>query len=167
VNGGYEVATVVAIETVRGALSALLTEIMDQPRGYVLDDGDAVFQTLAGITAEEASRPVSGQSASIAAQVNHLRFYVDAVINREENADWDGSWKVGPVNDAEWQDLIDRLKVAMDKVRAFTETFEDWDERYIGGAIAIIAHCAYHLGEIRQGIGVLRTYPVAHAGVEE
>jgi hypothetical protein len=27
----------------------------------------------------------------------------------------------------------------------------------MGGAIAIIAHCAYHLGEIRQGIGVIRT----------
>lgn len=149
-------ASVVAVESIRNALLALLTEIMDEPQNYVLDDGDAVFQTLAGITAEEASRPVSGQSANLAAQVNHLRFYIDAVINRDEHADWDGSWKVGAVNDAEWQELINRLKDSTDKVRAFTESFEDWDERYLGGAIAIIAHCAYHLGEIRQGIGVIR-----------
>jgi hypothetical protein len=33
----------------------------------------------------------------------------------------------------------------------------DWpSEREIGGAIAIIAHSAYHLGEIRQALCTLR-----------
>jgi hypothetical protein len=147
----------IPVEAFRRAVLMLLEEVMSQVNGYVLDKGDSMFETLATVTAEEASIPVSKQSANLAAQVNHVRFYIDAVINREENADWDGSWKVGAVNDAEWKDLIDRLRVATDKVRAFTETFDKWDERYMGGAIAIIAHCAYHLGEIRQGIGVIRT----------
>lgn len=151
----------IPVDVFRRSVLLLLDEIMSSVNGYVLDEGTSMFDTLAGISAEEASRPVSAQSANLAAQVNHVRFYIDAVINRQENADWDGSWKIGEVTEAEWQDLIERLRVATDKVRAFTETFEDWDERYIGGAIAIIAHCAYHLGEIRQGIGVLRSNRVA------
>jgi hypothetical protein len=49
------------------------------------------------------------------------------------------------------------LKDAVARAKAFMETFDQWNERYLGGAIAIIAHTAYHLGEIRQGIGVLRS----------
>jgi hypothetical protein len=154
----------IPVDAFRRAVLTLFDEIMSSVNGYVLDRGTSMFETLATISAEEASIPVSAQSANLAAQVNHARFYIDAVINRTENADWDGSWQVGEVTDAEWQDLIERLRVATDKVRTFTETFEDWDERYIGGAIAIIAHCAYHLGEIRQGIGVLRTNRAAAVG---
>jgi hypothetical protein len=147
----------IPVDAFRRAVLLLLDEIMDKVHNFVLDEGTSMFETLASITAAEASIPVSAQSANLAAQVNHVRFYIDAVINRQENADWDGSWQVGAVTDAEWQALIDRLREATGKVRAFTETFNDWDERYMGGAIAIIAHCAYHLGEIRQGIGVIRS----------
>lgn len=67
-------ANVVAVEVVRNALLMLLDEIMEQVNGYVLDRGTSMFETLATISAEEASRPVSKQSASLAAQVNHTRF---------------------------------------------------------------------------------------------
>jgi hypothetical protein len=144
-------------DVVRGALLTILDEIMSRVGGYVLDDGTSMFETLTGISALEASRPVSSQSANLASQVNHVRFYVDAVLDQTENADWDGSWQVGAVTDAEWHALIERLRVSTERTRQFIQTFEQWDARYLGGAIALIAHCAYHLGEIRQGIGVLRT----------
>jgi hypothetical protein len=116
-----------------------------------------MFETLATITAEEASIPISSQSASLAAQVNHVRFYIDALLEQRQNADWAGSWRVGTVTEAEWQDLIARLQSSTEQARTFIQTFDGWDERFMGGAIAIVAHCAYHLGEIRQGICVLRS----------
>lgn len=79
------------------------------------------------------------------------------MLARSENNDWDGSWRVGAVDDEEWQALVARLRESVQRARAFVDTFEEWDERYLGGAIGIIVHTAYHLGEIRQGIGVLRS----------
>jgi hypothetical protein len=61
------------------------------------------------------------------------------------------------VDDADWQSLIARLRDSAGQAKQFMETFDGWDDRYLGGAIALIAHTAYHLGEIRQGIGVLRS----------
>lgn len=150
----------VPTSVVQQALGVMFQEIMSKVNGYALDEGDSLFETLATITAEEASRPVSGQSANLAAQVNHIRFYMDAVIQQTEHADWDGSWQIGPVTDVEWQELIARLKATTEQSAAFMATFEAWDVRFLGGAIGIIAHCAYHLGEIRQGIGVIR-HPIA------
>ena len=152
----------IAVEEFRGGLSIILEEIFEQGHGYMLDPGDAIFETLASITAEEASRPVSAQSACLAAQVNHVRFYMDVMMEgarsgEDRPADWAGSWRVGPVTDDEWRDLIERLRVTYGQVQEFARTFDGWNARYIGGAFALVGHCAYHLGEIRQGIGVLRS----------
>lgn len=151
----------ISVETFRGGLLTIFEEIFERVHGYLLDPGTSLFETLADVSAIEASRPISKNCASLAAQVNHVRFYID-VINEgartgtETKPDWDGSWLVGPVNDAEWQDLIDRLRVAYQETRDFMQTFDGWDESFVGGAFALLAHCAYHLGEIRQGLGVLR-----------
>ena len=77
---------------------------------FMLDRGASMFETLALVSAEEASKPVSSQSASLAAQVNHVCFYMEDVINQQEEADWAGSWRIGAVTDAEWLDLIARLR---------------------------------------------------------
>ena len=78
----------------------VLEEVFEQVHGYLLDPGTSLFETLATVSAEEASRPISLNCACIAAQVNHIRFYID-VINEgartgtEIKADWDGSWLAG------------------------------------------------------------------------
>ena len=91
--------------------------------------------------------------------MNHVRFYIDAMMEfaaiGPHKVDWDASWQVGSVSDAEWQDLIDRLRTAYGELQAFARTFEHWDERYVGGAFALVGHCAYHLGQIRQSLCVL------------
>jgi hypothetical protein len=156
-EGETAVAAQIPVETVRHSLLALWEEITSHVNNFVLDEGTSLFETLADITAEEASRPVSKQSANLAAQVNHTWFYIDCLLTQSENNDWDGSWQVGPVDDAAWQELIARLRASVEQVTQFMQTFEAWDERYLGGAIALIAHTSYHLGEIRQGIGVLRS----------
>lgn len=130
----------------------------------VLDRGTSLFETLAGISAAEASIPVSQQSATLAAQVNHTAFYIQALrdgiaSNWETRADWAGSWKLGAVDDGEWQTLIERLRFEYAWVQEFSARVEVWDADHIEGAFALVAHAAYHLGEIRQGIGVIRNRP--------
>jgi hypothetical protein len=150
----------VPVETLRGELLAVLEEIFAKVHGYLLDPGDAFFETLAGISAQEASRPVSTSCASLAAQVNHVRFYIDVILeivaSGPRKTDWAASWRVGPVSDAEWQDLIDRLRASYAQAQTFVRTCETWDEDALGGAIALVGHCAYHLGQIRQSLCLLR-----------
>lgn len=144
-------------------LFAVLDETFEQVNGIYLDRGTSLFETLATITAEEASRPISSQCASIAAQINHVRYYLEvlcAYMRGQPPAalDWPGSWQqVTTVSPAEWDEQHRQLRDTYQQVRSRFESLETWDgEDELGGALAIVVHTAYHLGEIRQGLGVLR-----------
>ncbi|RIK14723.1 MAG: hypothetical protein DCC51_15500 [Anaerolineae bacterium] len=137
-------------------LYALLTETFESVHGIFLDKGTSLFETLDGITAAQASR------ATLAAQVNHTRFYIDVLEEymlqtNKGPADWDSSWQVGEVTEAEWAALKQALRDSYARVRAIMEGFDSWDDdNRLGGALAIIVHTAHHLGEIRQMLCVLR-----------
>lgn len=151
----------IAVGDFRCGLLTVLEEIFERVHGYVLDPGTSLFETLATISAEEASRPISAHSATLAAQVNHARFYLDVLMQgaqggERRSVDWESSWRVGAVTGEEWRDLVERLRDTYGELRQFASTFDGWDARFIGGAFAMVGHCAYHLGEIRQGLGVLR-----------
>ncbi len=147
----------------RTAFLRVLRELFEpfEGRHDVLDDGTSLFETLSDVTPDEANIPVSGQSASLAAQVQHTAFFVDAIreglaTNWTNSADWDASWQIEPVDASTWQAMIDRLRLAYAWTNDFAEDTSDWNEVTIGVAFALVAHAAYHLGEIRQGIGVVR-----------
>jgi hypothetical protein len=143
-------------------LYALLTETFESVYGIFLDKKTSLFETLDGITAEQASRATSDRCATLAAQVNHVRFYIDVLENyiceiKTEPADWQSSWQVGSVTEAEWQGLKTGLQDSYLRVRTLMEGFNSWDNDHrIGGAMAIIVHTAHHLGEIRQMLCILR-----------
>jgi hypothetical protein len=61
------------------AIYLLLEETFDNVRGIYLDKGTSMFETLAGISAEEATIPVGGKCATLAAQVKHVAFYLDVL----------------------------------------------------------------------------------------
>ena len=61
------------------ALYILLDETFDDVKGIYLDQGTSLFETLAAVSAEEASIPVGGKCATLAAQVKHVAFYLDVV----------------------------------------------------------------------------------------
>jgi hypothetical protein len=158
------VTQTIAVEDFRTGFLALWKEIFestgDGPH-WILDTGTSLLETLSDITAEEASIPVSNQSANLAAQVNHTSYYIEELregiaTNFENKPDWDGSWQVGVVDDAQWQALVDTLRANYDWFTQLATENEIWTADYVGGAMAMIAHAAYHLGEIRQGIGVIR-----------
>ncbi len=145
------------------ALLALLDETIDHVQGYYLDKNTSLFETLAGISAQEASIPVGGKCATLAAQVKHVAFYLDVVEKsvRDPNtpqADWDEIWRtVSAVTPQEWQAIQDELRANYIRIQALVESAPAWTSEYeIGGAMAVVAHTAYHLGEIRQALCTLR-----------
>lgn len=145
----------------RGALNVALEECFEKHHGYMLDPEEYFFATLDGISAAEASAPVSSTSSNIAAQVNHTRFYIDAILDvvrtgEFKKLDWDSSWHIGNVDDAQWQALIADLRRAYDELKTLAAGFDDWSESTIGGAFGLVGHSMYHLGQIREGIGVVR-----------
>ncbi|MEZ4530729.1 MAG: hypothetical protein R2855_06815 [Thermomicrobiales bacterium] len=154
----------IAVNDFRDQFLAIWNEIFQHTTGphYLLDDDNSFFDTLADITAEEANSPVSNQSASLAAQVQHTAYYVEALreglaTNFTAKADWEGSWQIAPVDDTQWQALIGRLNDSYEWVVTFARETHDWNADLVGGAFALAAHSAYHLGEVRQGIGVIRS----------
>jgi uncharacterized damage-inducible protein DinB len=143
-------------------LYSLLDETFSNVHGHYLDKHTSLFETLATISAEEASRPVGGRCATLAAQVNHVRVYIEVLeryMRGEEvgKTDWAASWRVSGVDDEEWESLKQRLDAAYQRVLATMKGFTTWDgEDQIGGALAILAHTAYHLGEIRQALCTIK-----------
>lgn len=141
----------------------MLEETFDNVVGIYLDKGTSLFETLAGISAEEASILVGGKCATLAAQVKHVAFYLEVVDKsaREANypqVDWTEIWdNVNVVNEVEWQSIQDELHQNYIRIQELIKSTPAWNsEREIGGAIGVIAHTAYHLGEIRQALCTLR-----------
>lgn len=145
------------------ALYALLDETFDNVQGYYLDRGTSMFETLATISAAEASVPVGGRCATLAAQVQHVAFYLDVLekslrTGQYEQQDWDKIWReTSVVTPAEWEALKSSLRESYNRVTALIDATAAWPgEREIGGAIGTIVHTAYHLGEIRQALCSLK-----------
>jgi hypothetical protein len=150
-------------ELITENLFAILDEAFVAHHGIFLDRGTSLFETLETITAAEASIPVGGKCATLAAQVAHVNFYLevleDYILNKErDNVDWGEIWRrVNKVSTEEWKAYQDQLKETYQKVISMLQNREDWnDERPIGGALAIAIHTAYHLGEIRQAMCIVK-----------
>jgi hypothetical protein len=133
-------------------------ETFENPRGIYLDrPKGALFQTLAAISAETASRAMPNQR-SIAAHVEHLRVYLVVLHGYLNGAsgktDWEASWQTHAVSSLEWQGLQDDLKSAyqalLEDVRQMSET----DPNLVEEPLAILMHTAYHFGAIRQLLAV-------------
>ncbi len=146
----------IAIDRFTSILFDLLDETFENVHGIYLDKGTSLFETLEGITAEEASRATSGRCATLAAQVNHVRFYLDVLDGYmrqtlTERVDWQSSWQVGAVSAEEWARIQGELRASYEQVLATIRGFEAWDgENELEGALAVVVHTAHHLGEIRQ-----------------
>ncbi len=122
-----------------------------QPSAF-LDRGVGIFDTLSKIMADSASKEFYG--TTIAAQTEHAKFYLDRLceyINgRTERVNWDDSWLIETVNDAEWTALRESVTRSYENTLRCIASVEDWSEDRTGMAIGMVAHTAYHLGAIRQ-----------------
>ena len=143
-------------------LFELMGETFENPVGIYLDKNTSLFQTLETVTAQEASIPVGGKCASLAAQVAHVTFYIETlerviVHNDRSRVDWGEVWRtVEKVTPEEWDAYKDKLKQAYQRMDKLFRENKTWNQDAIGGALGIVVHTAYHLGEIRQALCTLK-----------
>lgn len=152
--------THVPVSAIKQGINAALNETFDQPIGMFLDKGDALWQTLDNVTAEQASVPIAEDGNSIAGQVAHMTFYLDvmaAYMRNEppEKPDWADAWKTVKVDAHQWQDLKRKLAERQSELltlinAAPEEVFKDPD--ILGGSYALVGHNAFHLGQIRHAL---------------
>ncbi len=135
----------------------VMKETFEESCGYYLDGDNSIFETLAQISAAEASRPVSEKCASIAAQVKHVNFHIEVLerflmTGKHEDIDWGEVWRTTrEVTPDEWDALTKQLGATYQRILQLICSVPTWDdESAIAGALSLLAHSAYHLGEIRQ-----------------
>ncbi|MBA2277447.1 MAG: hypothetical protein H0W06_06745 [Chloroflexia bacterium] len=152
----------IEVEVFRAALVEVLDETFDRvEQSLFLDPGTSFFETLATVSAAEASRPVSARCASIAGQVNHVVSFIDW-LNRSitgepvEPLDWAATWRRVDVSEDEWRELVAELRRVSGELRAFAAGNARWEPPFVTGAFGIVAHCAYHLGEVRQALCTIK-----------
>lgn len=143
-------------------LMDILDETFEHHHGIFLDKGTSLFETLEQIDHRQASIPVGGKCASLAAQVAHITFYLKVleryfVANDTTPADWGAIWRdVEQVTPEEWDEYRVNLQRTYRRVVAELKDVSEWQsDPHLASALAIAVHTAYHLGEIRQALCIL------------
>lgn len=145
---------------IKDAVKLLMKETFDDAIGIYLDKGDSLWATLENVTAEQASIPIAPGGNSIASQVSHIVYYMDltAIFMRgdePEYVDWGEAWKTISVSEDEWKELRDALGESQAKILTLIDSTPDEmfaDPEVLGGSYGLIAHCAFHLGQIRHAL---------------
>jgi len=150
-------------EDFRKNLLNFMGETFEKPVGIYLDAGTSLFQTLETVSAAEASIPVGGKCASLAAQVAHVTFFIEsferfALQVDDSPRDWGEIWRtVEKVTPQEWDAYKMKLQEAYGRMMKLFRENPMWNEDTIGGSLSIVVHTAYHLGEIRQALCTLKS----------
>lgn len=146
----------IPVERFRAAFLALLEETFERPHGIFLDKDTSLLQTLARLSAADASWSVSPGRPTVAAQVEHCRFYLEVLEKYMRGeavgpVDWKEIWRtVREVDEAAWDSARVRLRTTYDRVSTRLRAIVAWDgEHDVDGALAVLVHTAYHLGQIQ------------------
>ncbi len=144
------------------AIITLLTEAYPGPTDphatWFIDNApdSGILGILRDVTAEEASLSVDrtgNAGTTIAAHTEHLHWSL-ANMNRamsgEEFGRWSESWDLQQANTAEWNRLRSELEKEFELLCSGLRNQTEIDPQYLTGGLALAAHAAYHLGNIRQ-----------------
>jgi hypothetical protein len=155
-------------------LGAMLLTLMDEayegpadPRMTWFADNEkdsGLLGTLERLSATEASRPFrDGERASAATHAGHIRFALNLANralrgeNAHENAAWKDSWRSSAVDDDAWKALLAGLHAEYAGIREAIAQGLPWaNDMNMTGLFGQLAHGAWHLGAIRQGLGLIR-----------
>ena len=138
------------------AIAYLLRETFEgsppgQPSAY-LDRGIGFFFTIDELSADQASKEFHG--TTVAAQTEHAKFYLDRLCEflngRTASVNWEDSWLIETVTDAEWTALRSTVRGSYENVLRCIADIADWSDSQTAMAVGMVAHTAYHLGAIRQ-----------------
>lgn len=146
----------IAQEDFTQALNILFKEAFEGMQGSVgnifLDRDVGIFSTLGNIEADKAS--IEYGSTTIAAQCEHVRFYLELMnnflCNNYRMMDYNLSWKIKTVDEDDWDDLRQNLARMYQTVSDTFKQSDEWNLDTITIAMGMLTHTAYHLGAIRQ-----------------
>jgi hypothetical protein len=129
--------------------------VADGSDAYFLDSGQSgLLGTVNTLSAEVASAGRTPEQSTIASHCAHVLFILGLFDAYEQGqtpeADWEGSWSTRVVDDAAWRALRGEVQAAYDSVMARLEARDTWPEPAVAASMTLLAHCAYHVGEIRQ-----------------
>ncbi len=122
-------------------------------------------QTLASVSAAEASRPIAPRGTSIAAQTAHAAYYLKVfegtILDRHLTPDWPGSFQPSEVDEQGWEDQRERLFAVAERVAELMRRNPQWQREHLGGAMGNLTQLAYHLGAVRQMLRLVKdgTHP--------
>jgi hypothetical protein len=143
------------------ALTRLFSELVDGTSGqggaYILNSGDlGLLRSLDKISPADASR-AANSGATIAAHAQHVRYGLSLMNQWAQSggdpftdATWDKAWKISQVDESEWKEIRDGLRLEAHRWLTALNTPREATDVELTGMIASIAHLAYHLGAIRQ-----------------
>jgi hypothetical protein len=151
-----------SFEDVKYAVLGMFRETVEKVGDIYLEPETSLLETLDTISAEVASIPVSANCATLAAQVEHVRYYMDVmesyILGQEpENVDWRHVWNtVSTITPEAWDESRARLKASYDRIVEHLKGLNDWDQgSSLVAAMVVVVHTAYHLGNIRQSLCTL------------
>jgi hypothetical protein len=150
------------VSMITEAIVALLTEAYPGPPDHTStwfidnEPDSGILGILRDVTAEEASKSVDSTGnpgTTIAAHTAHLHWSL-ANMNRAmsggEFGKWRESWDLKQANAAEWDRLRSALRKEFEILCSGLRNQIDIDPQYLTGGLALAAHAAYHLGNLRQ-----------------
>lgn len=147
-----------SLAPILGTLFAELVEGPPQKGGaFMLNSGDVgLLRSLDRLSAADASKSTNG-GATIAAHAQHVRYGLSLMNqwaskggNPFADAKWDEAWKTSSVEEVQWQEIIRGLRAESERWLKALRSPRDVGDVELAGMISSIAHCAYHLGAIRQ-----------------
>ena len=129
--------------------------VSEMPSGYFLDTGQSgLMGTINALDARTACAARTRDDPSIAAHCGHIlylfRFYAAFERGETPAADWPGSWKTPDLDDAGWDTLRHELQTEYETLVDWLQKREAWPDQALGASMMLLAHCAYHVGEIKQ-----------------
>lgn len=129
------------------------------PTAY-LDTNVSFFDACQDISAAQASTPITKEGMTLAAHIEHTRFYMALLLQHmhghaTKDVNWDETWQQQTVSEDAWHTLKSDLETSYQEVKTHIQNVSAWEDIEIGDALAIVVHSAYHLGAIRQIMKVL------------
>lgn len=162
-------------KTLGAMLTALIREAYDGPDDPRMtwfadnENGSGLLGTLERLSAAEASASPPGAAssagpggASVAAHAGHVAFALN-LANRalrgesvHAGADWKSSWNRRTVDEAGWRALLVELRTEYASLLEAIDEGLPWtDPMNMTGIFGQLAHGAWHLGAIRQLLGLV------------
>jgi hypothetical protein len=152
----------IPVSMLTDSIITLLTEAYPGPPDhsstwFIDNEPDSgILGILRDVTAEEASKSVDGTGnpgTTIASHAEHLHWSL-ANMNRAmsggEFGKWSESWDLKEANAAEWDRLRSELRKEFELLCMGLRNQSEIEPQYLTGGLALAAHAAYHLGNIRQ-----------------